>query len=97
MSLFAVVLLRINFRMGRYRKTPKFSDTQEIAVIILKFEYRNQRPMDHNAHLNVQLWRLYSAKILLMLPAIENSILFAMATNQIQQFGLNSYAQGTLL
>ena len=24
----------------------------------------NQRPMEHNAHLNVQLWRLYSAKIL---------------------------------
>ena len=25
---------------------------------------KNQRPMGHNAHLHVQLWRLYSAKIL---------------------------------
>ena len=24
----------------------------------------NQMPMGHSAHLNVQLWRLYSAKIL---------------------------------
>ena len=25
---------------------------------------KNQRPIGHNTHLNVQLWRLYSAKIL---------------------------------
>ena len=38
----------------------------------------------------VQLWRLYSAKILLILHARKNSLSIAMATNQIQQFGLNS-------
>ena len=29
-----------------------------------KKQWPKQRPMGHNAHLNVQLWRLYSAKIL---------------------------------
>ena len=51
----------------------------------------NQRPIGHNAHLNVQLWKLYSAKILSMLHARKTNLSFAMATNQIQQFKLNSY------
>ena len=48
-------------------------------------------PMGYNAHLNVQLWRLYSAKMLQMLQERTVNISFAKATNQIQQFELNAY------
>ena len=70
------------------KSVPKFLSDKKLL---------NQRPMGHNAHLNVQLWWLYSAKILQMLHARKINLLFAMATNQIQQFGLNSYGVRGLL
>ena len=49
--------------------------------------------MGHNAHLNVQA--IFSQNTVNV--ARKNCLSFAMAANQIQQFGLVSYAQGTLL
>ena len=36
----------------------------EGVFLCKKYTELNQRPMGHNTHLNVELWRLYSAKIL---------------------------------
>ena len=41
-----------------------YVDSRNDAMLRFWIANRNQRPMGHNAHLNVQLWRLYSAKIL---------------------------------
>ena len=38
LSILSFLSLHHILQDGRYHKTPKFSDTQEIAVIILKFE-----------------------------------------------------------
>ena len=42
-----------------------------ICLGVSKEKKFDQRPMVHNAHLNVQLWRLWSAKILDLYPSLN--------------------------
>ena len=58
------------------------------------------KPEDHGPQRSPECTAMkviFSQKTVNIACKKENSLSFAMATDQIQQFGLNSYAQGTLL